>query len=153
MDSLHARLSDEFDTVLPVPAPAPSLPASAITNPTGENASGTATGGMTREWEFGRAAYLSWAVSRAIRDRQKASGTAASGLMDVDSEGPAAGSEGDAKASDKRLEELVKLTRQVSGATTTGDGEGGADGSSAGTNAGGLGWALQGLVDSQAKSR
>ena len=151
MDSLHARLSEEFDTVLPVPAPAPALPISASTSLTGENTSGNASGGMTREWEFGRAAYLSWAVSRAIRDRQKASASATSGLMDVDSQGPIAESDGDAQASDKRLGDLVKLTRQVSGAVTTSEGEErGAEGST-GTGAAGLGWALQGLVNGQSR--
>lgn len=80
---------------------------------------------------------------------------ATSGLMDVDSEGPIAGPDGDAQASDKRLDELVKLTRHVSGSAVTGEGDDrGGEGSSAGTGAGGLGWALQGLVDdSQSKSR
>lgn len=152
MDSLHARLSEEFDTVLPVPAPAPPLPMSASTSLTSENTSGNASGGMTREWEFGRAAYLSWAVSRAIRDRQKASASATSGLMDVESQGPIAESNGDAQASDKRLDELVTLTRQVSGAAATSEGEERGVEGSAETAAGGLGWALQGLVDGQSRS-
>jgi hypothetical protein len=151
MDTLYARLSEEFDTVLPVPAPPPTTG-----NPlAGDTSSGTvsaATGGMTREWEFGRAAYLSWAVSRAMKNRNTAAGS-----MEVDSAYPTAPhDEGEQVASDKRLDELVKLTRQVSGAvppSTAGDhADDAGGGASVGTGAAGLGWALQSLIGSRSES-
>jgi hypothetical protein len=144
MDTLHARLSEEFDTVLPIPAPPPTT-ANASAGDTSSGAATTATGGMTREWEFGRAAYLSWAVSRAMKNRSTAAGP-----MDVDTADQRDGE--DEAASDKRLDELVKLTRQVSGAVppnALGDHE---EAASAGTGAAGLGFALQSLVGNHSKS-
>lgn len=151
MDTLYARLSEEFDTVLPIPAPPPMTG-----NPSaGDTSSGTAsaaTGGMTREWEFGRAAYLSWAVSRAMKNRNTAAGS-----MDVDATDPTATrDEGEEVASDKRLDELVKLTRQVSGAvppsTAVDHADDAGGGASVGTGAAGLGWALQSLVGGRSES-
>ncbi|KAJ9104504.1 hypothetical protein QFC21_002000 [Naganishia friedmannii] len=180
MDTLYNTLSTEFETVVPLPSrPSnhsdPFSTSSSTTGGTGSAGatSGTSGGGggaggtFTREWEFGRAAYLSWAVSRAralVNDPSKHGAAGGSGGMDVDRDDGAdddderptmtatttmgiAGKDGE----QKRLEELLAITRGVSGGVRAAGGAGGlptTTGPADGVK--GMGWALHGLLKNDA---
>ncbi|KAJ9124968.1 hypothetical protein QFC24_002900 [Naganishia onofrii] len=194
MDTLYNTLSREFETVVPLPSHPPAA-AARMTNQldpfssssagavaaagsagAGSGNTGAGSGGgaaFTREWEFGRAAYLSWAVSRARAlvvvdsyDRGKnqhgSEGRGGGGGMDVDQEdGPGmitantnttsikgtgtagVGTDGE----QKRLETLLAMTRGVSGggAATSVGGTTTTTATGPADGVKGMGWALHGL--------
>ncbi|KAJ9115041.1 hypothetical protein QFC22_005369 [Naganishia vaughanmartiniae] len=157
MDTLYNTLSKEFETVVPLPSYPPNQ-SDPFSTSSSAAAGGGASGAFTREWEFGRAAYLSWAVSRAralVNEPGKHGADGGAAAMDVDQDDvpPAATSTipgmADRDGEQKRLEELLAVTRGVSGgaggtSSTTGTTTGPADGVK------GMGWALHGLLKSDA---
>ncbi|KAJ9111461.1 hypothetical protein QFC19_001230 [Naganishia cerealis] len=153
MDTLYHDLSNEFGAIVPTPTlPSGSTgttdPFSTSTTSAGGTAAMPGAGAagttpFTREWEFGRAAYLSWAVSRARAlvevdtDTNADDAVPGAGTMTVDGE-------------QKRLDELLALTREVSGpvAVVGGPTAAAASGgqSTQAQGAQGMGWALQALL-------